>query len=280
MEIQRNKSEEDEDDDCVCLDESFFINDCYEMRTFTYGSHVLRLLCLESASRGAATGFVGGTIDFGARGAPIVALLGRASGTDQLELAKLGEAELETKGLVVGIGTPQVIVVVLLENNELLQLLLCELQVCFYLPYMLSQVLICEIQLQNLGPCPLAVTISNQPFDLSYHFLTTYCNLLKDFLPSFWCLLNPSCFFHLGQCGLAASPLPLWAIPPIKGPTDVLPLRLLLKTRKRDGQDNFEKGHAFVAQQGFLPVLAKTLMTPISWIKIASSEVVASDSFS
>ncbi|XP_010271830.1 PREDICTED: protein N-lysine methyltransferase METTL21A [Nelumbo nucifera] len=39
-----------EDDDVVCLDESFFINDNYQLTTFTFGSEVLQLLCLQSAS--------------------------------------------------------------------------------------------------------------------------------------------------------------------------------------------------------------------------------------
>ncbi|GLJ48381.1 hypothetical protein SUGI_1021380 [Cryptomeria japonica] len=53
MEIERptiQGQEEDDEDDCVWLDEAFFVNQSYETRTFAYGSHVLRLLCLESAS--------------------------------------------------------------------------------------------------------------------------------------------------------------------------------------------------------------------------------------
>ncbi|KAK2977538.1 hypothetical protein RJ640_018180 [Escallonia rubra] len=42
--------EEAEEDDVVCLDESFFINDNYQLTTFTFGSQVLELLCLHSAS--------------------------------------------------------------------------------------------------------------------------------------------------------------------------------------------------------------------------------------
>ncbi|XP_074293851.1 uncharacterized protein LOC141621028 [Silene latifolia] len=42
--------EEEEDDDIVCLDESFFINDDYQLTTFTFGSQVLELFCLQSAS--------------------------------------------------------------------------------------------------------------------------------------------------------------------------------------------------------------------------------------
>ncbi|CAI0541979.1 unnamed protein product [Linum tenue] len=42
--------EEEEEEDIVCLDESFFINDDYQLTTFTFGSHVLQLLCLHSAS--------------------------------------------------------------------------------------------------------------------------------------------------------------------------------------------------------------------------------------
>ncbi|WCJ28981.1 Protein-lysine N-methyltransferase EEF2KMT [Euphorbia peplus] len=45
-----NTKLEEEDDEVVCLDESFFINDDYQMTTFTFGSHVLQLLCLQSAS--------------------------------------------------------------------------------------------------------------------------------------------------------------------------------------------------------------------------------------
>ncbi|KAK9154388.1 hypothetical protein Sjap_001868 [Stephania japonica] len=41
---------DDEDDDMVCLDESFFINDDYKMSTFSFGSQVVHLLCLQSAS--------------------------------------------------------------------------------------------------------------------------------------------------------------------------------------------------------------------------------------
>ncbi|CAA2991962.1 N-lysine methyltransferase METTL21A [Olea europaea subsp. europaea] len=41
---------EGEDDEIVCLDESFFINDNYQLTTFTFGSHVLELYCLQSAS--------------------------------------------------------------------------------------------------------------------------------------------------------------------------------------------------------------------------------------
>ncbi|XP_042480034.1 protein N-lysine methyltransferase METTL21A isoform X2 [Macadamia integrifolia] len=42
--------EREEDDDVVCLDESFFINDNYQLTTFTFGSQVLELYCLQSAS--------------------------------------------------------------------------------------------------------------------------------------------------------------------------------------------------------------------------------------
>ncbi|XP_057956152.1 uncharacterized protein LOC131149587 [Malania oleifera] len=38
------------EDDTVCLDESFFINDDYQLTTFTFGSQVIQLLCLQSAS--------------------------------------------------------------------------------------------------------------------------------------------------------------------------------------------------------------------------------------
>ncbi|CAK9184228.1 unnamed protein product [Ilex paraguariensis] len=39
------------EDDIVCLDQSFFINDDYQLTTFTFGSQVLELFCLQSASR-------------------------------------------------------------------------------------------------------------------------------------------------------------------------------------------------------------------------------------
>ncbi|WMV55647.1 hypothetical protein MTR67_049032 [Solanum verrucosum] len=42
--------EENEEDDIVCLDESFFINDDYQITDFTFGSHVLQLYCLQSSS--------------------------------------------------------------------------------------------------------------------------------------------------------------------------------------------------------------------------------------
>ncbi|KAK4441405.1 hypothetical protein Salat_0475400 [Sesamum alatum] len=38
------------EDDIVCLDESFFINDNYQLTRFTFGSQVLELYCLQSAS--------------------------------------------------------------------------------------------------------------------------------------------------------------------------------------------------------------------------------------
>ncbi|GFP97615.1 protein-lysine methyltransferase mettl21b [Phtheirospermum japonicum] len=41
---------EGEDEDIVCLDESFFINDDYELTKFTFGSQILELYCLQSAS--------------------------------------------------------------------------------------------------------------------------------------------------------------------------------------------------------------------------------------
>ncbi|CAN4120995.1 unnamed protein product [Withania somnifera] len=43
--------EEKLDDDIVCLDESFFINDDYQITDFTFGPHVLKLYCLQSSSR-------------------------------------------------------------------------------------------------------------------------------------------------------------------------------------------------------------------------------------
>ncbi|KAH7560780.1 hypothetical protein JRO89_XS10G0100600 [Xanthoceras sorbifolium] len=44
--MKRQEEEEDE----VCLDASFFINDNYQLTTFTFGSQVLELFCLQSAS--------------------------------------------------------------------------------------------------------------------------------------------------------------------------------------------------------------------------------------
>lgn len=41
---------EEAEDDIVWLDESFFINDDYQLTTFTFGSQVLQLFCLQSAS--------------------------------------------------------------------------------------------------------------------------------------------------------------------------------------------------------------------------------------
>ncbi|OEL20650.1 hypothetical protein BAE44_0018330 [Dichanthelium oligosanthes] len=46
----RKREEEEEEDDIVCLDPSFFVDRSYEMTTFTFGSHELRLLCLRAAS--------------------------------------------------------------------------------------------------------------------------------------------------------------------------------------------------------------------------------------
>ncbi|XP_050236772.1 uncharacterized protein LOC126686669 [Mercurialis annua] len=46
----QEKEKEAEEEEIVCLDESFFINDDYKLTTFTFGSHVLQLLCLQSAS--------------------------------------------------------------------------------------------------------------------------------------------------------------------------------------------------------------------------------------
>lgn len=50
IEVQTTHVHNEEEEEEVYLDESFFVNDSYEMQTFTYGSHVLRLLCLQSAS--------------------------------------------------------------------------------------------------------------------------------------------------------------------------------------------------------------------------------------
>ncbi|KAK6936928.1 Lysine methyltransferase, partial [Dillenia turbinata] len=43
MELER------EEDEIVCLDETFFINDDYKLTKFSFGSHVLELFCLQSA---------------------------------------------------------------------------------------------------------------------------------------------------------------------------------------------------------------------------------------
>ncbi|CAH1427250.1 unnamed protein product [Lactuca virosa] len=48
--IKPNVVDSDDDDDTVCLGESFFIDDNYELTTFTFGPHVLQLLCLQSSS--------------------------------------------------------------------------------------------------------------------------------------------------------------------------------------------------------------------------------------
>ncbi|CAA6669165.1 unnamed protein product [Spirodela intermedia] len=44
------EEEEEEEEDLVCLDGSFFVNRDYEVTSFTFGSHVIELLCLHSAS--------------------------------------------------------------------------------------------------------------------------------------------------------------------------------------------------------------------------------------
>lgn len=44
------ESEGDDDDGTICLGESFFINQDYQLTRFTFGSQVLDLLCLQSAS--------------------------------------------------------------------------------------------------------------------------------------------------------------------------------------------------------------------------------------
>ncbi|GMN65058.1 hypothetical protein TIFTF001_034131 [Ficus carica] len=41
---------EEQEEDIVCLDKSFFINDDYQLTKFTFGSEVIELLCLQSAS--------------------------------------------------------------------------------------------------------------------------------------------------------------------------------------------------------------------------------------
>ncbi|CAK7330683.1 unnamed protein product [Dovyalis caffra] len=45
-----NRGEKEEEEEIVCLDESFFISDNYQLTTFTFGSQVIELLCLHSAS--------------------------------------------------------------------------------------------------------------------------------------------------------------------------------------------------------------------------------------
>nr|GLL43313.1 protein N-lysine methyltransferase METTL21A [Ipomoea trifida] len=44
------EKEEEEEEDMVWLDQSFFMNDNYELTTFSFGSQVLQLYCLQSAS--------------------------------------------------------------------------------------------------------------------------------------------------------------------------------------------------------------------------------------
>ncbi|KAK7259323.1 hypothetical protein RIF29_24927 [Crotalaria pallida] len=53
LELQRHrdqKEEEEEEEEIVCLDESFFINDDYQLTDFTFGSQRIQLYCLHSAS--------------------------------------------------------------------------------------------------------------------------------------------------------------------------------------------------------------------------------------
>ncbi|KAI4308215.1 hypothetical protein L6164_031313 [Bauhinia variegata] len=47
---QNQHQHEEEEEEIVCLDESFFINDNYQLTTFTFGSQVIQLFCLQSAS--------------------------------------------------------------------------------------------------------------------------------------------------------------------------------------------------------------------------------------
>ncbi|XP_019190247.1 PREDICTED: protein N-lysine methyltransferase METTL21A [Ipomoea nil] len=49
-EEEKEKEKEEEEEDIVCLDLSFFMNDNYELTTFSFGSQVLQLYCLQSAS--------------------------------------------------------------------------------------------------------------------------------------------------------------------------------------------------------------------------------------
>ncbi|KAK8661098.1 hypothetical protein V6N13_051999 [Hibiscus sabdariffa] len=48
--LNKMVKQEEEEEDIVWLDESFFINDNYQLTSFTFGSHVLQLYCLQSAS--------------------------------------------------------------------------------------------------------------------------------------------------------------------------------------------------------------------------------------
>ncbi|KAJ6692183.1 METHYLTRANSFERASE FAMILY PROTEIN-RELATED [Salix purpurea] len=50
MNREEKEEEEEEEEEIVCLDESFFINDNYQLTTFTFGSQVIELLCLHSSS--------------------------------------------------------------------------------------------------------------------------------------------------------------------------------------------------------------------------------------
>ncbi|RYR11436.1 hypothetical protein Ahy_B04g068959 [Arachis hypogaea] len=50
MEATPNTQQQD-DDDIVCLDASFFLNDNYQLTNFTFGSQDIQLFCLQSASR-------------------------------------------------------------------------------------------------------------------------------------------------------------------------------------------------------------------------------------
>ncbi|XP_057753880.1 uncharacterized protein LOC130973401 [Arachis stenosperma] len=43
-------TQQQEDDDIVCLDASFFLNDNYQLTNFTFGSQDIQLFCLQSAS--------------------------------------------------------------------------------------------------------------------------------------------------------------------------------------------------------------------------------------
>ncbi|XP_052183887.1 uncharacterized protein LOC127795913 isoform X1 [Diospyros lotus] len=47
---KRGEEEEEDGEEIVCIDRSFFINDDYQLTTFTFGSQVLQLFCLQSAS--------------------------------------------------------------------------------------------------------------------------------------------------------------------------------------------------------------------------------------
>ncbi|XP_019440756.1 PREDICTED: protein N-lysine methyltransferase METTL21A isoform X2 [Lupinus angustifolius] len=50
LQHHQEEKEEEEEEEIVCLDESFFINDDYQLTNFTFGSQQIQLFCLHSAS--------------------------------------------------------------------------------------------------------------------------------------------------------------------------------------------------------------------------------------